>query len=187
MLALRALVDEADMKRFRTIDRGIAAFTGERDSMSFGELDRMLRAMGAANVAAAHALPDDVWARAFEQGDYGKQRIASHLRRNHTNARLPGARSFSPFGQRFIVDSEVFSNLVYDRVLHSEKPKRMMPDPLDVGYAVFDNPQAKSLLQAELGRYGYGAELEAARQLVESNPKPFWDANLYNLWLSSLR
>ncbi len=187
MLALRALVDDSDMKRFRTIDRGIAAFTGERDSMSFGELDRMLRAMGAANLAAAHELPDDVWARTFEQGDYGKQRIASHLRGNHTKTTLPSARSFSPFGQRFIVDSEVFSNLVYDRVLHPPKPKRMMPDPLDVGYAVFDNAQAKSLLKPQLGTYGYGADLEGARQVVESNPKPFWNANLYNLWLSSLR
>jgi hypothetical protein len=187
MLALRALVDDADMKRFKAIDRGIAAFTGERDSMSFGELDRMLREMGARSPVAAQQLSDDVWVRTFEQHDYGKQRIASHLRGNQTKGTLPGARSFSPFGQRFIVDSEVFSNLVYDRVLHAQKPKRMMPDPLDVGYAVFDNAQAKSLLQPQIGLYGYGRELEAARQLVESNAKPFWNANLYNLWLSSLR
>lgn len=111
--------------------------------------------------------------------------ICSQLMVNETpdNHTLPLDRSFALFGQRFVVDSQVFSNVVYDRV----KSTRLMPKPLDVAYAALRNDQAAAMLNADLEQYAYAPQLEAMRQLVDAHKDEFWNANLYNLWLSALR
>jgi hypothetical protein len=81
-----------------------------------------------------------------------------------------------------IVDSHVFSNLVYDRV-----PARLMPNPLDVAFAALHNDAAAPLLKGELDQYNYGAQLESMRVLVDAHGDSFWNQNLYNLWLGALR
>jgi hypothetical protein len=87
------------------------------------------------------------------------------------------------FGQRYVVDSHVFSNVVWDRVRDS----RMMPDPLDVAFAALANDQAVALLSDQLNRYSYSGNLAAMRVLVDSHDAEFWNKNLYNDWLSALR
>jgi hypothetical protein len=83
-----------------------------------------------------------------------------------------------------VLDSHVFSQVVYDRL----PSKRMLPNPLDVAFAALGNDQALPLLDAELGKFaGYPGALEGARVLSDAHGAEFWDANLYNLWLSSLR
>ncbi len=187
MLALQALQDADAKRRFNAIDRSIAAFMGERDSMSFPELERLLAKLSNGNALAAQKLPDRDWLRALERGGFGAQRIASELRGSESDQTLPRARVFSAFGQRFVIDSEVFSNLVYDRVNHAGAPKRLMPNPLDVAATVFDNGQAKVLLEPELKRFGYERELNAAQGAARAQPAAFWNGNLYHQWLASLR
>jgi hypothetical protein len=86
------------------------------------------------------------------------------------------------FGQRYTLDSHVFSNVVYDRVA-----KRMMPNPLDVAYAALGNDQAARLLEPELRKYPYAPALESMRRLSDEHGETFWSANLYNLWQGALR
>jgi hypothetical protein len=93
---------------------------------------------------------------------------------------LPLDRSFALFGQRYTVDSHVFSNVVFDRV-----KGRLMPNPLDVAYAALGNDTAVSLMASDLDVYA-GA-LEATRSLVDAHDASFWDRNLYNLWSKALR
>ncbi len=187
MLALRALEQGDDKHRFTLIDRSIAAFMGERDSPSFPELERLLAVFAQGDAVAARKLPDQAWLRALRSSDFGVQRISSELRGSRSKDTLPTARVFSPFGQRFVIDSEVFSNLVYDRINHRGAPKRLMPSPLDVAATVFDNGQAKMLLEPELARYDYESELQRARTAVSGQPSSFWNGNLYHQWLASLR
>ena len=52
------------------------------------------------------------------------------MRRAPGSDTLPLSMSFALFGQRYTVDSHVFSNLVYDRL-----PTRVVPNPLDVAFA----------------------------------------------------
>jgi|CZKU01.1.fsa_nt_gi hypothetical protein len=85
-------------------------------------------------------------------------------------------------GQRYIVDSHAFSDVVHDRV-----PDRMMPDPLDVAYSVLGNREAKTLLSDEIARYRYESNLEGVRSRVESLGASFWNSSLYNLWLGAVR
>jgi hypothetical protein len=114
---------------------------------------------------------------------YGTQRIASHIIQVAVPGTLPLDRSFTVFGQRYVVDSHVFSNVVYDRV----QAKRMMPNPLDVAFAALGNDQALSLLAPELARYDYAGELATMRDLVDSHDCNYFESNLYTSWLGSLR
>jgi hypothetical protein len=100
---------------------------------------------------------------------------------------VPLDRSFALLGQRYTVDSHVFSSVVYDRVLHEPFPHRYLPNPLDAAYAAIGNDSALPLLQPELEQYGYAPDLERMRMLVDAHGDGYWGENLYNLWLSSLR
>jgi hypothetical protein len=63
----------------------------------------------------------------------------------------------------------------------------MLPDPLDVAFAAFGNDQAAALLTPELTQWGYAPDLAGMRLLVDAHPAEYWQANLYNLWLGSIR
>jgi hypothetical protein len=85
-----------------------------------------------------------------------------------------------------VVDSHVFSNLVYDRV-GKGTIMRMMPNPLDIAYAALGNDDALALLGDELAKYPYAPDLEAMRILVDEHGADYWDSTLYTGWLGALR
>ncbi len=60
-----------------------------------------------------------------------------------------------------------------------------MPVGLDV-MAALGNDEAVALLQPEVKKHNYAANLLAARQIVEARPAAVWDATQYDLWLSAL-
>jgi hypothetical protein len=94
---------------------------------------------------------------------------------------------FQVFGQRFVVDSFVLSNVVFDSILYQgQKVERMMPSGLDVA-AALGNSEAARLLEGELTSYPYAANLWAATQWVETLPESTWSQSVYNTWLSALR
>lgn len=64
------------------------------------------------------------------------------------NGTLPLSAAYAVFGRRYVIDSEVFSNVVYDRVKKGAV-KRMMPNPLDVGFAALGNNVAGALRYPE--------------------------------------
>jgi len=85
---------------------------------------------------------DETAANAIVAGGYGLQRIASHLIRKTPGPELPLNTSFALLGQRYVVDSHVFSNVVYDRT----QSRRMLPNPLDVAFAALGSDSALPLL-----------------------------------------
>ncbi len=114
--------------------------------------------------------------------NYGVQRIASQLMVADAGmTTLPN--SFALLGQRYVIDSHVFSQVVYP----ATKTFRMMPNPLDVAYAALGNDQAAFLLRDELSSSGYAPNLAKARQLVDWHDDAFWSSNLYSSWLGALR
>ncbi|MBC8181272.1 DUF3160 domain-containing protein [candidate division KSB1 bacterium] len=95
--------------------------------------------------------------------------------------------SFRLMGQKFIIDSYVFSNVVYDRIIYqNQKVWRPLPDPLDVMF-VLGNDNALHLLKDELDIYKYSSQLASLRYLVDSYDNDFWESTFYNLWLNSIR
>jgi hypothetical protein len=183
MLLLRQAMAAADLASFQKVDAVLQAFLGESDTMTLPQVDSLLDDLG--GLDAARSANDVTIESALRAGGYGLQRIASQIMVNDGSVEtLPLARSFALFGQRYVLDSHVFSQVVYDRL----PSKRMMPNPLDVAFAALGNDQALGLLEPELEQFaGYPGALEGARVLVDAHGSKFWDANLYNIWLSSLR
>lgn len=189
-LALAALIDDEARIRFDRIDDTIGAFVGEHDYMVLDQLQSLMSDLGAADTAAYPATlaahDDAALAAAIDAGGYGAQRISSHVMVNGLGTgTMPLNRSFALLGQRYVVDSHVFSNVVYDRV--TEAPWRMMPDPLDAAFAALGNDDALPLLRDELDRYPYAGALASMRHLVDSHPETYWASSLYTLWLDALR
>lgn len=188
MLLLHALVTSALQPHFDTVDGAVRVFVGEPDYMQLSQVGSLLADVGAATLADAAAVSDQTFEQAVIQGNYGAQRIASHIMVDGlgSTGTLPPTVSFALLGQRYVIDSNVFSNLVYDRV-GGGAIKRMLPNPLDVAFTVFQNDQAATLLVPELTQYPYAPDLAAMRLLVDAHPADFWQESLYNGWLSALQ
>ena len=165
----------------------LRAFVGESDNMTVADFPRLRDIAGAATPAALAALPDEAIAQALLDGGFGIQRIASQiLLVPPGGADAPLDRVFLFFGQRFVIDSQVFSDVVFDRV--RGEPKRMMPNPLDVAFAALGNNAAAPLLASELETYpNYPGALHDARRLVDLHGDDFWGGSLYGTWLGALR
>lgn len=185
-LALRSVVSGEGRAAFDLLDRVIGAFVGEHDFMQLSQLDALLADLGG-DVATKS---DQEIAQTIIEKGYGAQRIASQVIFKEPSAAsqtLPLDRSFALLGQRYTVDSHVFSSVVYDRVNHPGVPRRTLPDPLDAAYAALGNSAALPLLKDQLDTYAYAPDLERMRLLVDRHGEGYFGANLYNLWLSSLR
>lgn len=189
VVALRDVVQGAARDAFDHVDAVISAFVGEHDYMQLHEVDALLKDLGAADASALAAHQDDEIARTIVDKGYGAQRIASQV--IYKDAldvpELPLDRSFALLGQRYTVDSHVFSSVVYDRVEPVEGRARTLPVGLDAAYGAFGNDAALALLVPELESYRYAPQLERVRTLVDAHGEDYWGENLYNLWLSSLR
>ena len=183
VIALRRLLDEAAFSDYLAIDATVSAFVGEHDYMTLQQVDELLGALDAPEGIAG--VDDTTLAEAIIAGGFGEQRIASQVMRRLPGgtATLPLSMSFALLGQRYTVDSHVFSNLVYDRL-----PTRILPDPLDAAFAALGNDQALGLLGDELDtEVGYPGELSAVRVLVDAHPEQYWQSSLYTNWLGALR
>ncbi len=185
--ALVDLMSEAARASHQGIDDFITAFVGEHDYMTVAQFAELASDLGVSGFSETAALSDQELAQAIVNGGYGTQRISSHYMVNGGAVdTLPLSSSFAFFGQRYAIDSHVFSNVVYDRVTRGPET-RWMPNPLDAAYAALGNDQAALLLADELQTYGYAPELAAMRTIADSEPQSFWDKNLYNRWLGALR
>lgn len=181
-LALAELTDGEARKRFDRVDQAIGFFVGENDAMTLGGLPALRTALGIADLPALARLDDRTVLARILESKQGAQRIASQLIVNDSSKPLPLHRSFQLFGQRYTLDSHVFSNVSFDRA-----KRRMMPSPLDAAYAALGNDQAALLLAPELKRDGYAGNLEPVRFLADQHGPDYWESSLYTLWLAALR
>lgn len=185
-VVLRELMGE-DLALWHRVDDTITAFVGEHDSMTPAQIDDLLTAVGAHGSSDLDAVSDQALAQAIIDSGLGAQRISSQIMIHGTATdTLPLSRSFAMFGQRYVVDSHVFSNVVFDRVQHGTV-QRLMPSTLDVAYAALGNDAALPLLGPELERFGYAPDLEAMHMLVEAHDEGYWHQDLYTEWLGALR
>lgn len=120
--------------------------------------------------------------------DYG-QKIMSNFFYVNPDSADPGKLpvSFKLLGQKFLIDSYVMSEVVYDRIIYNgDKIHRPLPDPLDV-LAVLGNEDAIALLEDEMEEYKYAYKISALKYLVDTYDEDFWEQSLYNTWLSANR
>jgi hypothetical protein len=184
-LLSRGLEDSTAMAEWNLIDGAVAVLVGSSDSLNPRGLVEL--ATEAGMQSAADFLDGDAYGRFVDialRSGAGLQHINSMLLLSNPTYEdgftlIPPA--FQVMGQRFIVDSFVFTNVVYDRV-----PDRYLPSPLDAWF-VLGNRGTVPLLEPEIRRYEYQSNLAALDWIVAGYPDSFWTGNLYNLWLSALK
>lgn len=182
ILANLANNSEAKQK-LATIDNLITKFVGEQDNLSLTKLTSVISKLG---VSSPEQLVKDEVLKSFQEEALkqgAEQKILSQvLWADPFNKEpiTPGA-AFMLMGQRFIFDSYILGNLVYDKVL-----TRLMPKPLDVMFTL-GNDAAIQILKPEIEQYDYAKNLAGLRYLTSTFPKDFWESSLYSTWLSGIR
>lgn len=120
--------------------------------------------------------------------DYG-QKIMSNFFYVDPFSSDPGSLpvSYKLLGQKFLVDSYVFSEVVFDRIVYKgQKIWRGLPDPLDA-MAALGNEDALALLENELDSFKYSANMAGLKYLIDAYDDEFWEQSLYNTWLGAIR
>ncbi len=187
---LNELVDLAAVRPLlQEIDTILTFLVNESDNLTPDELSQIVQDQG---VNAGVLLDDatyDAFQAALKANSTSAQKILSSIMLMDPTDPNPGELpvSFRLMGQRFIIDSYVFANVVFDRIVYNgQKIWRPMPDPLDAMFAL-GNDNALPLLKDELEQYKYSSQLEALRYLVDAYDDAFWSQSLYNVWLDGIR
>ena len=173
-----------------SMDQVIQFMVGKSDNLTVFALLKNLRKAGLTGLAQLTGKkPMITLLKALAASQVGRPKIRSQVLvvriDNATTAPIP--KHFQVFGQRFVVDSYVLSNMVFDSVIFKKRKQlRMMPKGLDV-MAALGNNHAVSLLKPEIQKWHYGGNLLSMRGVMERYPAQWWQQNLYNIWLQSLR
>jgi hypothetical protein len=169
------------------MDSIIRYLVGESDNVTLPNM-RSLMEMTKTD-SASQLLNIERW-KAFEDTLAGEpfafQRILSQMLVSDPfdPSSIQPASSLLLLGQRFIVDSYVTGNVVYDKI--PDKRWRALPSSFDVLFSL-GNSAAAQLLEPELSQYQYSSNLAALRYLIDSYEPEFWNGTLYNSWLNSIR
>jgi hypothetical protein len=184
-LTTEAITGANAQRLLDTLDAVLQFFVGESDNVTSKNIQALLQEN---SIQQSSALLDTtVWKKfqnALLQKPYTFQRILSQILWSDPCSpdQVQPASAFLLLGQRFIVDSYITSNVVYDRI----KKRRMLPSPLDVLFAL-GNDAAAQLLDSQLQLYSYAPNLAALRYMVDSYDNSFWTSTIYNGWLNCIR
>jgi hypothetical protein len=193
------------------MDKITSAFAGWTDSMNFGQLNGLLAGAGIQTLAD---VPDVATLTQLQtnimNGTLGVQNIRSDWFGSPLGpaARYALPQTFTVLGQKFVPDSWVFSQTVFDSILwvqngETNKVPRRVPGALDAAFAVLGNDQVVPELVALMTgafqdtnrphamqwRDGlpYQHNLAAARATMDQQTPEAWDSNMYMSWLACLR
>ncbi|MDZ7304715.1 MAG: DUF3160 domain-containing protein [candidate division KSB1 bacterium] len=178
------------VKIWQEIDGVIRFLVGESDNVTLAHLQLLADEIG---LAQASELLDATRLQAFQKAlaakSYAIQRINSQILLSDpmNPEQIAPPSAFLLFGQRFVIDSYVMGNVVYDRILYQgRKVWRELPSSLDVLFAL-GNDAAAVLLKNDFDQYHYAANAAALRYLIDSYEENFWNSALYNVWLQAIR
>ncbi len=188
---LLELVDLAEVDTLYTeMETIFSLLVGEQDNVALAQLQSIL---SAAHVDNAGRLLDATTLEDFQQllvaQSFDFQRTQSQVLRGDptTPEAVQPASAFLLFGQRFVIDSYITGNVVFDKITYQDESIcRLFPSTLDV-LAGLGNNVAMGLLTPELDQYHYSSNLAALRYLVDGHDQTFWDSSIYNMWLNSVR
>ncbi|PKL79088.1 MAG: hypothetical protein CVV25_09035 [Ignavibacteriae bacterium HGW-Ignavibacteriae-4] len=94
---------------------------------------------------------------------------------------------FLTLGQRPLIDGFITSKVVFDNIIHkNEKVKRMLPNSMDVLFALGNNAVLNGL-KDELNAFNYSPNLASVRYLIDGYDESFWGQNVYTNWLGAIR
>lgn len=172
------------------IDQVLNYFVGESDNVTLQNLNELKQRNG---IVAAEQLLDSLQVIAFQDTlstcSFAGQRINSQILWSDPSnpEQAAPASAFLLLGQRFVVDSYITGQVVFDKIVYdNRRVTRMLPSTLDVLFGLGNNA-AGQLLETELQQYHYGPNLAAVRYLVDGYDKEFWASSYFNQWLGAIR
>ncbi|MCA9732289.1 MAG: DUF3160 domain-containing protein [Deferribacteres bacterium] len=191
---LAALVNELSQSptgiaHLQKMENIILHFVGESDNVTVWQFDELMSECGFADAAVfADTNNVNTLQETLKTKPYAGQKILSQVLMSPMGPeQIEPASAFLLLGQRFIIDSYVFANVVFDKIIfQNSKIKRMLPSSLDALFAL-GNDAALQLLQPELEDYHYSANLLSLRYLIDAYGEEFWRSSLYNGWLNAIR
>lgn len=206
------LVDSGQFANWSAIERVTRAFVGVTDSMTFEQMGQLL---AEAKIASLEDVPDRVTLTNLQTrlltGELGVQAITSDKLFSPLSPKeLKLPRSFTFFGQKFVLDSWAFSSVVFDKVHWPSdncllwcgvtnicgKVVRRKPSCIDVAFSVLGNDQVAPEIIGRIQRTNgepfrdglpYQHNLAAVRNVIESQSAETWTENIYTAWLGALR
>jgi hypothetical protein len=199
-IVLNYLLNQAGQyTNWSAIEQITRAFVGITDSMTFAQLNDLLTS---ANIHSPADVPDLLALTNLQTrlltGELGLPSIkgdAFYSPLSRDQVKLP--RSFTVCGQKFVLDSWAFSQVVYDSILWgSDKVMRRRPSCLDIAYSVLGDDQTVPDLVARITNTNgehwrdglpYQHNLTAVRRVIDSQDVSIWTNNMYTGWLGALR
>lgn len=185
-LVREALQQGDNQSALDDINEILSFLVGESDNVQTTHLDDLKQQTGFTNAASFVDMETyRTFKRNLEDQPYARQRILSQILKTDpfSPEKIQPAAAFMLIGQRFIIDSFVMGNLVYDKVVN---PNRMLPKSADVLFALGNN-DALSVLEDELQYYNYAPNLAALRYLIDTYEPDYWQTSFFNLWLNAIR
>ncbi len=170
---------------FDEMEKVIASFVGEQDNVTLDQFNSISEAV---NISSAKDFLSMETVKRFQDTlstkPFSGQKILSQVLSSDpiSVSQIKPASAFLLFGQRFVIDSYITGNVVFDRT----KSRRMLPSTLDILFAL-GNSAAAQLLTSEIDKFQYATNLAALRYLIDSYDSNFWNSAIYNLWLNSIR
>ncbi len=175
---------------YEEFEKVISFFVGEQDNVTCPQLESLKIEL---NIRDAAALLDNSTLKQFQQTlstkTFSNQQIVSQLLYSDplSPEEVKAASAFMLLGQRFVIDSYITGNVVFDHILYQgSKPCRLYPSTLDILFA-FGNDASTQLLIPELKKYHYSSNLAGLRYLVDQYDDSFWESSLYCMWLKAIK
>jgi hypothetical protein len=191
MLLLQVLEQAGAQETLDHTEAFLTGVYGPSDNTTLQDFARFLSDAGLQDPQDALVPAErDRLLRLLLSGAYGRQRIAGQLEYEPmglpSDQPAPRPVSLLLLGPRFVMDSLITSEVVFDRLIVSgQKMYRPLPHPLDV-LCVLGNDRALVHLSEELAHYGYRDALDHLRQVVATEAEHRADT-LYYSYLHAIR
>ncbi|MCB1052651.1 MAG: DUF3160 domain-containing protein [Acidobacteria bacterium] len=187
--AIAWAISEQSHLAFESLEQVLRIFFGPSDSMNVFQMHA---------IAEELQIPNAEWfyepstfqsfrARLNQEGLGTQQILSQILAQDPTSADFtPLPTLFHVMGQRYSVDSHVFSNVVWDRVpATASRMIRTMPDPLDALFSM-GNRFALEPMKPEIRTFKYHRNLAAMDWVISGFELDFWQSNWYHAWLAAM-
>lgn len=175
---------------YTKIEEVVSFFVGEQDNVTLNDLTELLNETGTIG-ADAFLSNNNIqnFQNILKSKPYADQKILSQILASDpfSPESLSPASAFMLFGQRFVIDSYVTGQVVYDRIIdQNQKICRLRPSTLDVLFSL-GNDASTQILIPELHAWKYSDNLAGLRYLIDQYPEEFWKSSLYNMWIYTLK
>lgn len=175
---------------YKEFEEVISFFVGNQDNVTYPNMSILLTEL---NIDDASTLLDDEVITEFQAllktKPFSQQHILSQVLCSDpfSPTGVSAASAFMLFGQRFVIDSYITGNVVFDQILFDDtKQCRLYPSTLDILFAL-SNDASTHILIPELSAYNYSSNIAGLRYLVDEYDSDFWESSLYNLWLKAIK